>query len=133
MSFAWEGADRLSGGSGDLSERFAQELSEPVTQRIMQEDDSSALGPMKHAARSLWSEGDITTTNVITAIMQASSLHMALPSQCRAACRAHLEALQLAWKSTAAQHGHNSDIHPTQVLRLDWPAVSKLCWKSHRS
>ena len=85
MSFAWEGADRLSGGSGHLSERFAQELSEPVTQRIVQEDDSSALGPMKHAALSLWPEGDLTTTNVITAIMQASALHTVLPSQGRAA------------------------------------------------
>ena len=127
MSFAWEGADRLSGGSGDLSEKFAQELSEPVTQRIMQEDGSSALGPMKHAALSLWPEGDLTTTNVITAIMQASSLHMALPSQCLATCSFYWEALQLAWKSTAArQRTQYSGTPPMHVWRLRQRAVSKL-------
>ena len=127
MSFAWEGADRLSGGSGDLSEKFAQELSEPVTQRIMQEDGSSVLRPMKHAALSLWPEGDLTTTNIITAIMQASSQHMALPSQCVATCSSCWEALQLAWKSTAAQQRRrHSGTPPMHVWRLGQRAVSKL-------
>ena len=93
MSSAWEKADRLSGESGDLSERFAQELSAPVTQRILQPDeDAPILGYAEHAALSFWPEGDVVTTNVMTAIMQASSLHpMALPSQCRAACSADMQ------------------------------------------
>ena len=82
MFSAWSGADCLLRGSGDLSERFAQELSEPIPQRILQPDENGAiLGGTEHIALSFWPEGDLTTTNIITAIMQASSLHMALPSQ----------------------------------------------------
>ena len=100
MLSAWEGADRLMGGTGDLSERIAQELSEPVTQRVLQPNEHGAIlgsaDHTEHAALSFWLEGDLTTTNVITAIMQASPLHMVLPSRCRAGCSAHWEALQLA-------------------------------------
>ena len=80
MSTAWEGADRLSGGTGDLSERFAQELSEPITQRVLQMDATAPITGMQHAALCMWPKGDLTTTNVITAIMQVNFLHMALPS-----------------------------------------------------
>ena len=79
MSLAWEGADRLMGGSGNLSERFAQELSEPITQRILPENDLATFGSMQHAELSSWPEGDLIATNVITAIMQASLLRMACP------------------------------------------------------
>ena len=103
MSFAWEGADRLSGGSGDLSESFALELSEPITQRVLQLDASTPIAGLQHAALFMWPEGDLTTTNVITAIMQVNFLHTALPSQCRAVCDSLFVALRLAREGTAAQ------------------------------
>ena len=132
MSFAWEGADRLSGGSGDLSESFARELSEPITQRIVQLDKLAPLWPMQHAVPSLWPEGDLTTTNVITAIMQASFLHMALHSQCRAVCSSLWEALRLARNVMAAQQcGRNTGTLPMHVQWLGQPSVSKPCWSSH--
>ena len=122
MSFAWEGADRFSGGTGHLSETMTQELSEPVAQRILQVDDYTTkyaiLGDTQHAPLFFWPDGDLTTTNVITAIMQASSPHMALPNRCRAARIAHWEARQLAWKTLAAHD-----------LRLTLPAVAMLYWK----
>ena len=106
MSFAWEGADCLSGGTGHLSETLRRELSEPITQRILQVDDYTTkyaiLGDTQHAPLFFWPEGDLTTTNIIIAIMQASSPHMALPNQCRAARIAHWEAWHLAQKSMAA-------------------------------
>lgn len=72
MLRAWAAAERAAGRKADtLPHRITREMSEPVSQRILQPYEGSRHLPCTSAYPGAWPKEAHTTTNVLCAIMQA--------------------------------------------------------------